>query len=81
VLVDDVQRLSWRPSLVESNWKSIAQTWFGWTARSRWESSVRLRRRFLVRTGRRSPSSRQSRWIRLWFTLVQGFVVSRRSSR
>ena len=39
--------LSWRPSVVESNWKSIAHTWFGWTARSRWESSVRVRRRFL----------------------------------
>jgi hypothetical protein len=51
-----------------SNWKSAAQTLFGASAIGGFGVvvvPVRLRRR---RCGTRSPSSRQSRWIFLWFT-------------
>jgi hypothetical protein len=58
-----------RPSVVASNWKSTAQTLFGASAVGGFgavEVPNRLRRR---RCGTRRPSSRQSRWIFLWFTV------------
>ena len=57
-----------RPSVVASNWKSTAHTLFGASAFGGGgvvEAPRRLRRR---RCGTRRPSSRQSRWIFLWFT-------------
>src|SRR5829696_3395368 len=69
------------PSAVWSNSKSIAQTWLGRSARSRSAVPVAMRRRLRERTGRRRPSSRHSRWMRLWFTPVQGWPGSRRSTR
>src|SRR5215211_6006811 len=59
---------SLRPSVVSSNWKSIAQTWLGRWARSRSACSGATRRRLRVRAGRRRPSSRHNRRMRLWFT-------------
>jgi hypothetical protein len=61
---------STRPSAVWSNWKSSAHTSFGRSARSLAAAVVESprRRRLRRRSGTRSPSSRQSRWIRLRFT-------------
>ena len=56
------------PSVVASNWKSTAHTRFGASAVGQSgavDEPTRLRRR---RCGTRRPSSRQSRWIFLWFT-------------
>ena len=70
-LVGDVEQLEGLEvgGLVE-NWKSMVQTWLGWVARSLVPSvaDVPTRERFLAALSTRSPSSRQSRWTRLWFT-------------
>ena len=61
--------LTGRPSVVESNWKSMAHTMFGPVADGTGctvEDPTRLRRRF---TTTRRPSSRHSRWIFLWLTV------------
>jgi hypothetical protein len=65
VFVDDVAQLQPPRSAVSSNWKSMAHTWFGRSARSSGPppgGRVRLR---LQDGGRRSPSSRHSRLVRL----------------
>ena len=59
-----------RPSAVRSKTKSYDQTWFGRSARRRTikPSANQSRPRFGCFRGTRSPSSRQSRSTRLWFT-------------
>jgi hypothetical protein len=52
-------------SAVSSNWKSIAHTWFGRSARSSGPPPGGLVRLRLHDGGRRSPSSRHSRLVRL----------------
>ena len=59
-----------RPSTVESNMKSNAQTWFRRSARSRLAGTVLVpTRRLLTAYGLTlKPSSRHSRWTRFRFT-------------
>ena len=69
-LVGDVEQLEGLEVGVWSKQKSMAQTWPGCVARSRVPSvtEVPTLERFLAFLRTRSPSSRHSRWILLWFT-------------
>ncbi len=65
-----LSNFSLRPSIVWSNWKSIAHTWCGYSALSSPLEPSAGRERFCLRgRGLWRPSSRQIRCTRLWLTL------------